>query len=95
MSSGLADKGRARGGVFKVGIRPEFLKLDREAAEGGLPVRVLGVENLGNYQMAKVRLGTETVNVKAPEGTEIPTEEAFLAVSPGIVRLYADEELVV
>ena len=95
LSSGLADKGRARGGAFKVGIRPEFLKLDREAAEGGLPVRVLGVENLGNYQMAKVRLGTETVNVKAPEGTEIPTEEAFLAVSPGIVRLYADEELVV
>ncbi|MHC4411195.1 MAG: ABC transporter ATP-binding protein, partial [Planctomycetota bacterium] len=50
LSSGLADKGRARGGAFKVGIRPEFLKLDREAAEGGLPVRVLGVENLGNYQ---------------------------------------------
>jgi glycerol transport system ATP-binding protein len=94
LPSGLADKGRAQGGAFKIGIRPEFLKLGRGEDEGALSVQVLGVENLGNYQMVKVRLGEETINVKVPEGAEVPAEEAFLSISPGIVRLYADEELV-
>jgi glycerol transport system ATP-binding protein len=91
---GLADKGRARGGDFKIGLRPEFLRIAREGDESALPVRVLGVENLGNYQMVKVRLGEAAVNVKVPEGVEVPAEEAFLAIAPEVVRLYADEELV-
>ena len=52
------------------------------------------MENLGNYQMVKVRLGEAAVNVKVPEGVEVPAEEAFLAIAPEVVRLYADEELV-
>ena len=91
---GIAERARAHAGPYEIGVRPEFLRLNRGGGDNALPVTVVDVENLGNFQMAAVRLDGRTVYVKLPEGAEVPAEQGSLDLPPEWTRLYADGRLV-
>jgi len=81
-------------GNFKLGIRPDFLKLHTQAVQGSLPVAVKAVEDLGNCKIVTVQLAEQTLKVKLSEEQEIPAESGFLEFQPQWIRIYADEQLV-
>jgi len=94
LAPGVAGRARSRVGPYKIGVRPEFLRLNGNGGENAMPVTIVEVENLGNFQMAAVRLDGHTVNVKMPEGAEVPAERGYLTLDPAVTRLYADDKLV-
>ena len=81
-------------GDFKLGIRPDFLKLHAQEAPGSLPVAIKAMEDLGNCKIVTVQLAEQTLKVKLSEEQEIPAESGFLEFQPQWVRIYADEKLV-
>jgi glycerol transport system ATP-binding protein len=91
---GLADKARRKGNRWEIGVRPEFLRLQREPGAGAVPVTVAAVQDLGNFKIATVRLGALTLKVKVPEDREVPAEQAQLGFTPELTKLYADGFLV-
>jgi glycerol transport system ATP-binding protein len=90
----LSDKAGAAAGALELGIRPEFLSLADEGAEGAVPVAVNRVEDLGNYKIATLALGAHTIKAKLPEDQELPGETAFLNFPPERTKLYAGGRLV-
>jgi glycerol transport system ATP-binding protein len=81
-------------GALELGIRPEFLDLSRERQDNSVPVRVLGVEDLGNFSLATVGLGQFELKVKLAEGAELPAEQGWLRFPPRWTKLYAGGALV-
>lgn len=79
---------------FELGIRPEFLKLYAEQAQGTHKVAVKEVENLGNCQIVSVQFAEQTLKVKVPEGQAIPTGSGFLEIPQQWIRVYADGRLI-
>jgi glycerol transport system ATP-binding protein len=94
LAAGVAQQGRARGGKFEIGVRPEFLRLDAEARNGAPKVKVEDIEDLGSYEIASVRFGTYQLKVKVPEGHNAPRETGYLGFTPALTRLYCDGTLV-
>jgi glycerol transport system ATP-binding protein len=90
----MAERAGSLPGALKLGIRPQFLRLDREAENGAVPVTVTAVEDLGTFKIVTTRLGAHVVKVKLPEDQEVPGESAFLHFPPEWTRLYADGLLV-
>lgn len=90
----VAKRGRERGGKLEIGVRPEFLKLHGEPQHGAPRVKVEAVEDLGNYQLAIVRLGAHRLSVKVPEERQVPRESGYLGFTPQLTKLYADGALV-
>jgi len=91
---GIAARARTQAGPYVIGVRPEFLNLTGTGGKNALPVTVVDVENLGNFQMAAVRLDSQTVYVKLPEGAEVPAGGCYLIVPPEWTKLYAVGHLV-
>ncbi len=88
------EKARAAGGTLELGIRPEFLRLVAGGSEGAVPVSVARVEDLGNFKIATLGLGAQTLKAKVPEDSEVPSERAFVAFPPERTKLYADGDLI-
>jgi glycerol transport system ATP-binding protein len=80
-------------GDLELGIRPEFLKLDREKGEGAVEVTVVSVEDMGTFQIATVQLGRQVVKVKLWEKQEISPGPGYLSFPPERTKLYADGQL--
>ena len=83
----------APNGDLELGIRPEFLKLDREKGEGTIEVTVVSVEDMGIFQIATVQLGRQIVKVKLWEKQEISPGPGYLSFPPERTKLYADGQL--
>lgn len=94
LADGLADKARTCQGKLEIGVRPEFLNLDRAKNVSSIEVNVEIVEDLGNYKIATVRLGNAKLKVKIPEEQEVPTETGYLRFTPEYTMLYKDGVLV-
>jgi glycerol transport system ATP-binding protein len=94
LAGGLADAARAVEGQLELGIRPEFLEVQRAAGVDTVAGRVTRVEDLGNFKLVTARLAGHELKAKVPEGREIPAEEVHLGFPPRWVRLYADGRLV-
>jgi glycerol transport system ATP-binding protein len=94
LDKGLLARAMQAQGALELGIRPEFLQLSRERQPGCVPVRVLGVEDLGNFALATVALGRFELKVKLPEGAALPAEQGWLRFPPAWTKLYADGRLV-
>ena len=92
LRAGLSDRVARGGGVFELGIRPEFLELAGPGRPGAVPVAVTGVENLGTHRIVTARLGTRSVKVKVAEDRPLPAE-ASLCFPPDWTRLYRDGRL--
>jgi glycerol transport system ATP-binding protein len=94
LADGVAEKGRAAGGQTQIGIRPQFLRLSAAPGNGGVPVAVTAVEDLGNFKIVTARLGGHSLKVKLPEDDAVPGERGYLGFPPEWTRLYADDRLV-
>ncbi len=85
------DLGRSyapRPGKIEIGVRPEFVRLVRE---GGLPVSLRRVEDIGRHKIVRVMLDGREINVTAPEEAEIPADDLRIAFDPAGVNVYADD----
>jgi glycerol transport system ATP-binding protein len=89
-----AEQGRGASGELQIGIRPQFLRLGTGPEDGGVPVAIGSVEDLGNYKIVTARLGSRSVKVKLDEAAEVAGERGFLSFPPEWTRLYADGRLV-
>jgi glycerol transport system ATP-binding protein len=94
LPAGLAGRIPRGTAALRLGIRPQFIELHDRQSPDGVPVTVIGVEDLGNFQLVEVRLGGERIVVKVPEDRPVPAERAHLRFPPDWTKLYADERLV-
>ncbi|MDF1527090.1 MAG: ABC transporter ATP-binding protein [bacterium] len=83
----------ASNGNLELGIRPEFLKLDREKSEGAVEVAIVSIEDRGSFQIAAVQFGGQVVKVKLWEKQEISPGPGYLNFPPERTKLYADGQL--
>ncbi len=83
----------ASNGNLELGIRPEFLKLDREKGEGDVEVTIVSVEDRGSFQIATVQFGGQVVKIKLWEKQEISPGPGYLNFPPERTKLYADGQL--
>ncbi|MCP3982740.1 MAG: ABC transporter ATP-binding protein [bacterium] len=86
----FGDSGEAE---LELGIRPEFLELTSDRAEGSVPARIRSVTALGDHHLVTVACGERPLQVRVPEGAPIPTQRGFLRFPPEWIRLYHDGRL--
>jgi glycerol transport system ATP-binding protein len=77
---------------IELGVRPEYTIL--AGLNGGLPVRVRRVDDLGRVRIAKVELAGHPVAAIVPDGLAIDGEEAAIALDSNRLHVYADGHLV-
>jgi glycerol transport system ATP-binding protein len=76
------------GGKVELGVRPEFVRLGQE---GGLPVRIERVEDVGRHRIVRARAEGTGINVVLPEGAPIPADASRVSFDPKGVNVYADD----
>jgi glycerol transport system ATP-binding protein len=72
-----------------LGVRPEFATLARD---GGLPVTLRRIEDLGRRRIARVELDGVPFAATLPEGMPVPAEPR-LALDTARLHIYADGRL--
>jgi glycerol transport system ATP-binding protein len=77
---------------IELGIRPEFLRLQRRGT--GLPVRVRRIDDIGRTRLARVEMSGRALTASVPEDMVVEGDEAALAFDPRQVHIYADGHLV-
>jgi len=90
----MAAAGRKAQGRLELGIRPMYLQLSSEPANGGVSVQVQAIEDLGSYKIVTVMLAGKPIRVRLEEGMPIPSVKTRLVFPPQWIRLYADGRLV-
>ena len=84
-ANGAADgKG---GGRLELGVRPEFVRF---AADGGMPVDVERVDDLGRHKLVRASREGHSIKMIVPEQDEVPSEGARIAFDPANTWLYDD-----
>jgi glycerol transport system ATP-binding protein len=81
------------GAQVEVGIRPEFVALERPAP-GLLAARIERIDDLGRSRFAHVRVGDLKIAARVPRGLSIAGNEAGLAFDPNQIHVYADQRRV-
>jgi len=76
----------ARDKKTELGVRPEFVRF----ADGGLPVRVERVSDVGRFRIVDARLGEHLVKALIAEGQKVPSDGGHLAFDAARTQLYAD-----
>ncbi|WP_339857788.1 ABC transporter ATP-binding protein [Pseudohongiella acticola] len=78
-------------GVVELGIRPEFVRL---ADNGhGMPVQIVGVEDVGRYRIARAQLQHHRLDIIVPEHQPIPSDPCVVFDSEHI-NIYQNSQLV-
>lgn len=75
----------AGSGTVELGIRPEFVKLER----GGLPVSIEKVEDIGRQKIVRARFAGQRIAIVVPEDDEIPAD-AGIRLDPSAIGIFAD-----
>ncbi|MCB2052735.1 MAG: ABC transporter ATP-binding protein, partial [Geminicoccaceae bacterium] len=78
---------------LELGIRPEFLDVVGEDSGDSVPVQILKVENLGNFQLITVGLGPHAMMVRVPEDRPVPDGFGHMRFDPAMTKLYTDGRL--
>ena len=94
LEAGIIDRIPPDTQALQLGIRPQFLELHDHQSPGSVPVSVIEVEDLGNFQLVELRLGDERIVAKVPEDQPVPTDRAHLRFPPEWTKLYANDRLV-
>jgi glycerol transport system ATP-binding protein len=82
---------KIKNGDAVIGFRPDFASL---SPEGGIPVQVRRVEDLGRRRLARVALGPHEIFANVPDGVSIGGGEAGLTIQQDRLFVYVDDELV-
>jgi glycerol transport system ATP-binding protein len=86
----------AEAGVFKLGIRPEFVRLDAEDAQGALPVLVTRIQDVGTYLLLTGSCEGQAVRARLPldsTGCAVGATVWLSVLNPHSC-FYRDEELI-
>jgi glycerol transport system ATP-binding protein len=75
-------------GRTQIGIRPEYCTL---ASEGGLPITIRRVEDVGRHRIIRGEVAGQIVNVIAPEGAAIAADQTRVQFSAPRINVYADD----
>ena len=81
----------AAGSSVQVGIRPDYAMLTRN---GGVPVQVRRIDDLGRRRLAHVNLGPHAFIATVPPGMTLNGSEAAIELSPAHMHVYLDEHRV-
>ena len=79
--------------TVSLGIRPEYLRLG-PPGEGGLPVMVHKVDDIGRHKIVRVGSGERVFNVVAAEVSAGPGEAAELFFDMAHTNIYVNDHLV-
>jgi glycerol transport system ATP-binding protein len=82
---------KIKNGEAVIGFRPDFASL---VPEGGIPVQVRRVEDLGRRRLARVALGPHEIFANVPEGVSIGGGQAGLTIQQDRLFVYVNDELV-
>ena len=85
-SLGIAEESESNQGKLEVGVRPEFVFFD----EGGIPVQLNKVDDLGRYRVAEVEADGQVIKMIVPEGKPIPAESPRIVFDLDRTGLYRD-----
>ena len=75
-------------GRTQIGIRPEYCEL---SATEGLPITIRRVEDVGRHRIIRGEVAGQVVNVIAPEGSAIATDQTRVRFAPERINVYADD----
>lgn len=78
---------------IKVGIRPEFVELAREASSDTYCCSLDDVENLGTYKILTLGLGHEKIKVRISEDESMPADKVHIRFPKQWLKIYVDEYL--
>ena len=88
-----AAAGFRSGQKTELGIRPEFVEIVGRGSEGGIPVTIEKIEDIGSERIVRTNLAGHRVSAVLAEGVEVPTDAA-VRFAPQALNLYADSWLV-
>jgi len=89
-----AEKAMRAGGKLKIGIRPMYVGIHAEKIEGGIPAKVVGVEDQGFCRIVTARFGNHEIKTRVKDNRSIPDGNCWLTFPPEKTKLYCDERLV-
>ena len=75
-------------GKIQLGIRPDFAMLTRD---GGVPVQVRRIDDLGRRRLAHVTLGSRSLIATVPPDMSLDGSEAAVMLSPAHMHVYVDD----
>ncbi len=87
-----AYPGLAKGTRTELGIRPEYVQVGADS--GGLPGRVLKVDDVGRYRVVRVDLDGNVFNAIAGEDARIEGDQTNVLLDPANIHIYADSRRV-
>ena len=64
-----------------MGVRPEHVRLSREAVSGSVPTRVYVSETVGSENLVVVRLGRQTLTARVPASLNLDYDQAVWALA--------------
>jgi glycerol transport system ATP-binding protein len=74
-----------------LGFRPDYASL---VSEGGVPVQIRRLEDLGRRRLARVALGPHEIFATVPPDMTINSEQAGLTIRPDRLFVYVNDQLV-
>lgn len=78
---------------IEVGIRPEYLSL-AQPDEQGLPVKIIKIDDIGRYKIARVALNNQTFHVVMPEISGMTGDQASLVFDTAHTNVYINDHLI-
>lgn len=78
---------------LELGVRPEFATVLGPRASGGVPMRLLRVEDLGRRRIARLELEGRRFAATLPDGVPAASETLRIGFEPAQVHLYAGGRL--
>ncbi len=78
-------------GEIALGCRPEFTSL---VAQGGLPVRIVRVEDVGRHKVVRADFEGTEINAILPEGAEIAADQTQMLFAPEHSHIYVDGRII-
>lgn len=78
----------------EIGVRPEDIRLAHGAVEGGLPVTLRRLEDIGRLKIARVTFEDREMNIVVPEDQTVAADNLVAVPLPARVHVYADGHLV-
>ncbi len=78
----------ALSGRTQIGIRPEFIRLNKKE---GLPAIISRVEDVGRHKIVRAQVFGHAFNCIAPEGMEISADVMYVTFDPARISVFADD----
>ncbi|MHA6262293.1 ABC transporter ATP-binding protein [Arenibacterium sp. CAU 1754] len=75
-------------GRTQIGIRPEFVSF---TDQGGVPVSVKRVEDVGRHRIVRADLAGTGINVVLPEGHPVPADASHVIFAPAQIGVFVDD----